>query len=278
MRLAYPISSPEQLRQLAWRIRRHSLLMTHRAHSSHIGSAFSVADLLAVLYGKHLRVDPSLPGWPDRDRLILSKGHACTALYAALAERGFFPYEWLGTFYQNGGLLPGHATHTVPGVEISTGSLGHGLSVAAGMALAAKRDGKTYRVFVLMSDGECDEGSTWEPALFASHHSLDDLVAIIDYNKVQSMGTVKEVLDLEPLVDKWRAFGWAVREVDGHDLEQVDDVLSRVPFAPGRPSCVVAHTIKGKGVSFMENTVLWHYRAPQGKEFEAALAELQARG
>jgi transketolase len=192
-----------------------------------------------------------------------------------LAERGFFPVSWLDTFYQNGSRLAGHATHThVPGVEISTGSLGHGLSIACGMALAAKRDNKSYRIFALLSDGECDEGSTWEPVLFAPHHRLDNLIAIIDYNKIQSLGTVKEVMDLEPLADKWRSFGWAVREIDGHNITEIDQILSGIPFELGRPSCVIAHTVKGKGVSFMENTLLWHYRSPQGEEFEAALAEL----
>lgn len=237
-----------------------------------------MADLLAVLYGKVLRVDPLQPNWPDRDRFILSKGHACAAYYVVLAEVGFFPIDWLETFYQNGSCLPGHATHTnAPGVEVSTGSLGHGLSIATGMALAAKRDGKSYRVFCLLSDGECDEGSTWEPILFSSQHGLDNLIAIVDYNKIQSLGSVKEVMDLEPFGDKWCAFGWAVREIDGHNLTEIDATLSEVPFEVGHPSCVIAHTVKGKGVSFMENKLLWHYRSPQGEEFEAALAELEAQ-
>ena len=268
--------SNEALSKLAWRIRYHTLRMTHRARSSHIGTNFSMAELLAVLYGRILRVDPSAPEWPDRDRFILSKGHGCAALYAVLAECGFFPLDWLDTFYQNGSFLAGHITDAnVPGVEVSTGSLGHGLPMAAGMALAAKRDGKSYRVFALLSDGECDEGSTWEPILFAPHHRLDNLIAIVDYNKIQSLGTVKEVLGLEPFAEKWRAFGWAVREIDGHNLVEVETALAEVPFVTGRPSCVIAHTIKGKGVSFMEDKLLWHYRSPQGEEFEAALAELE---
>jgi transketolase len=250
--------------------------MIHRAKSSHIGTNYSAAELLAVLYGKVLRVDPSYPEWPERDRFILSKGHGCAALYAVLAERGFFPLDWLGTFYQNGSCLAGHATHTgVPGVEVSTGSLGHGLSIATGMALAAKRDGKTYRVFVMLSDGECDEGSTWEAILFAPQHKLDNLIAIVDYNKIQSLGTVKEVINLDPFAEKWRAFGWDVRQIDGHNLGEIDEAFSSVPFQDGRPSCIIAHTIKGKGVSFMENKLLWHYRSPQGEEYEAALAELK---
>lgn len=264
-------------KSLATRIRRHVLNMTHRGKASHVGTSLSMADLLAVLYGGVLRVDPACADWPDRDRFILSKGHGCAALYAVLAERGFFPLEWLDTFYQNGSRLAGHVTHThVPGVEVSTGSLGHGLSIACGMALVAKRDGKSYRVFALLSDGECDEGSTWESALFAPHHRLHNLIAIVDYNKIQSLGHVKDVIDLEPLADKWRSFGWAVREIDGHNIAEVVDALSHIPYEAGRPSCMIAHTIKGKGVSFMEDKLLWHYRSPQGQEFEAALAELEA--
>lgn len=277
--IRYPLSEVDQFRTLAHRIRYHTLLMIHRARSSHIGTSFSMAELLAVLYGKILRIDPAYPDWPDRDRFILSKGHGCAALYAVLAERGFFPLKWLDTFYQNGSRLPGHATHTyLPGVEVSTGSLGHGLSIACGMALAAKRDGKSYRVFALLSDGECDEGSTWEAVLFASHHRLDNLIAIVDYNKIQSVGRVEEVINLEPFAEKWRSFGWAVREIDGHDIPEIEDALTQVPFETGRPSCVIAHTVKGKGVSFMEDKLLWHYRSPQGEEYDAALAELEAQG
>ncbi len=265
----------DQAAKLAWRIRYHTLLMTHRAKSCHIGTNYSMAELLAVLYSKILRVDALRPDWPDRDRFILSKGHGCAALYAVLAERGFFPKEWLETFYQNGSRLGGHVMHIqVPGIEVSTGSLGHGLSIGTGMALTAKRDGKDYRTFVLLSDGECDEGSTWEPILFAPQHALDNLVVIVDYNKIQSLGTVKEVMDLEPFADKWRAFGWGIREIDGHNLTEIEAILSAVPFEKGCPSCVIAHTVKGKGVSFMENKLLWHYRTAQGEEFEAALAEL----
>ncbi|MCC9078801.1 transketolase [Litorilinea aerophila] len=263
------------LEELAHKIRRHTIEMTHRAKASHVGSSLSMVELLVVLYTKILRVDPTNPDWPERDRFILSKGHGCASYYAVLAEMGFFPVEWLETFYQNGSRLAGHATHTyVPGVEISTGSLGHGLSVAAGMALAAKRDGKSYRVFCMLSDGECDEGSVWEPILFAPQHRLDNLIAIVDYNKIQSLGRVEEVIDLAPLADKWRSFGWAVREVDGHNFGEIEAVLSQLPFEPGKPSCVIAHTVKGKGVSFMEDKLLWHYRSPQGDEYEAALAEL----
>jgi transketolase len=207
--------------------------------------------------------------------LILSKGHACAGLYAALAEAGFFPMSWLESFYVDGARLAGHATAgNIPGIEVSTGSLGHGLPIAVGMAKAAKIDGSRFRVMAILSDGECDEGSTWEAALFAPHHGLDNLVAIIDYNKIQSLDTTASVLGLEPFAEKWRSFGWSVCEVDGHDAESVASVLNALPFAAGRPSCLIAHTIKGKGVSFMENTVLWHYRTPQGAEYEAALLEL----
>jgi transketolase len=267
----------ETVTALAARLRYDTLMMINRAKSSHIGTCYSMVELLAVLYAKILRVDPKNPEWPERDRFILSKGHGSAALYAVLAECGFFPTSWLEDFYLNGSRLCGHITRTgVPGIELSTGSLGHGLSVGAGMALAAKRDGAEHRVFVMLSDGECDEGSVWEPILFAPHHKLDNLIAIVDYNKIQSLGTVKEVLDLEPFADKWKAFGWAVREVDGHDTEAVEAALSSLPAEPGRPTCIIAHTVKGKGVTFMENDLLWHYRSPQGEEFDAALAQLEA--
>jgi transketolase len=268
-------SDAKRLSDLARRIRVHVVRMTSRANSSHIGSSFSMSELLAVLYGGGvLRVDPARPGWPERDRFILSKGHGCAGLYAALAEAGFFPLQELDTFYLNGTRLAGHATTTVPGVELSTGSLGHGLPVGTGMALAAKRAGETHRVFVLLSDGECDEGSVWEAALFAPQHQLDNLVVIVDYNKIQSLGTVKDVLDLDPFADKWRSFRWAVREVDGHDVEAVSGALNAVPFETGRPSCIIAHTVKGKGVSFMEDKLLWHYRAPLGDDRAIAMREL----
>jgi transketolase len=265
-------------RALAKRIRQHVVRMTHRAKSSHVGSSLSMADLLAVLYGGILRVEPDQPDWPDRDRFILSKGHGAAGVYAALAERGFLPVQQvLETYYQNGSALAGHITHTgVPGVDASTGSLGHGLSIACGMALVGKRDQRPYRVFVMLSDGECDEGSTWEAVLFAPHHHLDNLVAIVDYNKIQSLGRVSEVLDLEPLGQKWKSFRWSVHEIDGHDVEAIHKVLRAVPFEPGRPSCVIAHTVKGKGVSFMEDKLAWHYMPPNDQELEQALAELEA--
>jgi transketolase len=221
-----------------------------------------------------MRVDPTQPDWPDRDRFILSKGHGAAILYAVLAELVFFPISWLDTYCQDGSKLTGHISDAVPGVEASTGSLGHGLSIGAGIALAGKREGKAYRTFVMLSDGELDEGSNWEPILFASHHQLDNLVAIVDYNKIQSFGSVSEVLELEPLADKWRAFRWAVREINGHDLQQIEAALTELPLELGRPSVIIAHTVKGKGVSMMENQLAWHYKAPSDEQIAAALREL----
>ena len=234
-----------------------------------------MADLLAVLYGSILRVDPDRPDWPDRDRFVLSKGHGAAAVYAVLAELGFFPVERLRTYCQDGSTLAGHVvSRGVPGVEVSTGALGHGLPIGCGLALAAKRNESQHRVFVMLSDGECDEGSTWEAALFAPHHQLDNLIAIIDYNKLQSFGSVHDVLNLEPLAEKWSAFGWAVREVGGHVHQDLLDTLADVPFKPGKPSVLIAHTIKGKGVSFMEGLIEWHYKSPNTTQLAEALAQL----
>jgi transketolase len=269
--------TPVDSRVLARQLRIHVLRMTSRGGSSHIGSVFSMADILAVLYSGVLRVDPKRPDWSDRDRFVLSKGHAGAGVYAVLAEVGFFDVQRLATHYQDGSQLSGHVSHKgIPGVELSTGSLGHGLSVATGMAYGAKLDERANRVVVLLSDGECDEGSTWEAALFAAHHRLDNLVAVVDYNKIQSLDWVSNTLALEPFADKWRAFGWTVAECDGHDHAALQAELTRVPREPGRPHCLVAHTVKGKGVSFMENTVLWHYRTARGEEFDAALRELES--
>jgi len=262
--------------ELARRIRIHALRMTSAGGSSHIGACLSIADMLAVLYGTWLRVRPQEPNWPERDRFILSKGHAGAAVYAALAEAGFFPAEKLATHYQDGSDLSGHVSHAgVPGVECSTGSLGHGLGIAAGIAYGLRLDGGDQRVVTLLSDGECDEGSIWEAALFAGHHRLSRLVALIDYNKIQSLAPVSETLELEPFADKWRAFGWAVQELDGHDHAAVHDALDCADREQELPSCLICHTTKGKGVSFMEGRVLWHYRSAQDEEFAAALAELE---
>ena len=259
---------------LAARIRAQALRMTNRARSSHIGGCLSAADILAVLYGGILHIDPRQPELTERDRFILSKGHAAAVMYATLAELGFLSPESLDSFYANGSSLPGHVTKGIPGVEVSTGSLGHGLPIACGMALAARRDNQKHRVFTLLSDGECDEGSTWEAALFAPHHRLDNLTAIIDYNKIQSFGAVKDVLDLEPFSQKWQSFGWMVREIDGHSHEEIYKALSDVPFQDGKPSCIIAHTVKGKGVSFMENRLEWHYFFPSDDDLKEALGEL----
>jgi transketolase len=262
---------------LAHRIRRHAVEMTSRGRSSHIGSVLSMADILGTLYARVLNVFPERPDHPERDRVILSKGHGGAGIYAALAERGFFPVEWLANHYQNGSIFSGHVSHKgVPGVELSTGSLGHGLGVGTGMALAARRGGEGWQVYVVMSDGECDEGSIWEAALFAGHHKLSKLTAIIDYNKIQSLAPVSETLALEPFADKWRAFGWQVREIDGHDHSAIELALAGAQPASDRPSVVICHTVKGKGVSFMEDSVLWHYRTAQGEEYDAALRELDA--
>jgi transketolase len=264
-------------RIFAKRIRTHALHMTHLAQASHIGTSLSIADILSVLYQDILRVNPIKPDWPERDRLILSKGHGCAALYATLSIKGFFPDEWLEKYCQNGAHLAGHITHRgVPGVEISTGSLGHGLPIGCGISLAGKYDKSSYRTFVLMSDGECDEGSTWEAALFAPQHKLDNLIVVLDYNKIQSMGPIKEILNLEPLAGKWQTFGWSVKEVNGHNYGQIRDALSIIPFEKNKPSCLIAHTIKGKGVSFMENQVAWHYKSPDDKQLQKALEDLES--
>ncbi len=260
---------------LALKIRQHAVIMTHLGKSSHVGSALSMADIVAVLYGEVLNVKPKEPTWPERDRFILSKGHAGAGIYAALAETGFMPIEKLKTHYQDGSDLSGHVSHKgIPGVELSTGSLGHGLNVGCGMALAAKKQGKNHKVYVLLSDGECDEGSNWEAILFSSHHKLDNLVAVVDYNKIQSLDKVADTIGLEPFSDKWRAFGWEVVEADGHNHSDLKRAFATQH--KGKPLVVLAHTTKGKGVSFMEDTVLWHYRTAQGEEFDNAMKELGA--
>jgi len=262
--------------ELARRLRIHALDMTSAAGSSHIGSMLSIADIVAVLYGSILWFDPARPACPDRDRFLLSKAHAGAIVYAALAEVGYFPVDQLRTYYRDGSMLGGHISHCgVLGVEMSFGSLGHGLPVAAGMAYACKRDGHKRRVFVLLGDGECDEGSNWEAMMFCAHHGLDNVTAIVDYNKIQSLDTVDNTLRLEPFANKWRAFGWHVREVDGHAHDALEGLLGELPWdGGGAPNCLIAHTLKGKGVSFMEHSVLWHYRAARGEEYDRALQEL----
>ncbi|MGA3010665.1 MAG: transketolase [Terracidiphilus sp.] len=266
----------QKLSEVAQSLRARTVRMVHRARASHLGSCLSMADIVACLYWNALRVDPERPSWPERDRFILSKGHGAAMVYAALAERGFFPVGELETYCELGSRLTGHITSGVPGVELSSGSLGHGLPVGCGIALAAKREKLTFRTVVLCSDGELDEGSNWEAILFAPQYELDNLLLIVDYNKIQSFGRVKDVLDLEPLADKFRAFRWAVREVDGHNMQQLADTFAELPFEPGRPNLVLAHTIKGKGVSFMEDQLAWHYKTPDVKQVETAMRELGA--
>ena len=259
---------------LARRLRAHALRMTHRARASHVGSCLSMADIMAVLYGVIMRFDAKHPNLPDRDRLVVSKGHAAAIVYAALAESGYFDPAELDHYSADGGRLAGHLSTTVPGVELSTGSLGHGLPVAAGMALAAQRSRESWRSFCVLSDGELDEGSNWEAVQFAQHFHLHNLIAIVDYNKIQSFGTVAEVSELHPLAEKFRAFNWGVIELDGHDHTALKVALSGPSPRPDRPTAIVAHTVKGKGVSFMEGRLLWHYRNPDAAQLEAALAEL----
>jgi len=243
------------------KIKIHCLEMCYRSRSSHIGGILSEIDILFALYDSVVKPE---------DHFILSKGHCVAGLYVILADNGIIPEEWLDTYCQNGGKLAGHSSYGVPGIEISTGALGHGLSIACGMALA----NKDSRVFVLLGDGECDEGSVWEAILFAAHHKLDNLIAIVDYNKIQSLGKVNDVLRLEPFVDKWQSFGWSTREIDGHNEEQIRNVLESVPFEDSKPSVVIAHTVKGKGISFIENSLLSHYICFNGAQYNQALSEL----
>ncbi len=242
----------------------------------HLGSALSLIEILRVLYDDVLRVDPDEPRWRLRDRCILSKGHGCLGLYAILADKGFFDRAELERFCHLDALLGGHPeAPRIPGVEASTGALGHGLSIGVGMALAARLERRDSRVFVVMGDGELDEGAVWEAAMCAGKHRLSHLTAIVDYNKHQSYGPTSEVQELEPLGDKWWSFGFSVREIDGHDVIQLRDVFARLPFHPQRPSAVICHTVKGKGVSFAENNMAWHHKSNLGPEEIAALyAEL----
>jgi transketolase len=279
----FPSASPStpgapaisELDQLARRIRFKLVQMSHAAGTPHLGSALSCVDILVAAYWRVLRIDPTLPDDPDRDRFILSKGHAASALYAVLAHRGFFPMNWLDAFARHGSPLAEQPSpHCAPGVELATGSLGHGLPVGIGMALAARIQQRSYRVMVTMSDGECNEGSVWEAALFAPAQGLDSLTVIIDYNKWQATGRSDEVMALRSLSKKWEAFGWNACEVDGHDLPALIQSLSPPPNPDGRPRAIVAHTIKGKGISFMQDDNNWHYRIPKAEEVQAAGNEL----
>lgn len=258
---------------LAARIRQNSLRLVHRAKASHIASALSIADILAVLYGQVMRFDPADRHCALRDRFILSKGHACVAVYSTLAEVGLISKEQLETYGDDFSWLMNHISHKVNGVEFSTGSLGHGLPFGVGKALAAKAKGETWRTFVVLSDGEMDEGANWEALMFSAHHKLANLTAIIDYNKLQSLDSVVNTLGLEPLVEKLKAFGCAVHEIDGHEHAQIAESLSSI--SGDKPTVIVAHTTKGKGVSFMENRVEWHYKNPDDEQLATALAELE---
>ncbi len=267
--------SREEYRALANTVRRHCIIMTNRAQSGHLGSMLSEADLLTVLYESILNVDPKDPEKPDRDRFILSKGHAGAGLYAVLAEEGFFPVEWLDGYYMDHGKLSGHVSHHVPGVEFSTGSLGHGLPVAVGMALAAKVKGKKHRVFCMVSDGDMDEGSTWEAIMFAGQHKLDNLVVVMDYNHVQALNHSEKVIDLEPLEGKMEEFHWAAKRIDGHNYHEIYEALSKLPLEEGKPSIILANTIKCKGIPAMENTVKSHYWYVPDEDLEKTIADLE---
>ncbi len=265
------------LKEKANIIRQHVIQMTAEAGSGHPGGSLSVVDILTALYFQVMMVRPEDPRWPDRDRFVLSKGHAAPALYATLAERGYFPVDELKTLRKLGGRLQGHPDMgKVPGVEASTGSLGQGLSMAVGMALAGRLDGRGFRVFALLGDGEIQEGQVWEAAMAASHYGLDNLVAFLDYNGLQIDGPVSSVMAPEPVREKWEAFGWHVVEIDGHDIGQILGAVETSLKQKGCPSMVVAHTTKGKGVSFMENEVDWHGKAPDREQAEKALRELRA--
>ena len=268
------MSIPE-LEKMAKQLRRHVITMIATAGSGHPGGSLSAADIVTALYFKVMRHDPKNPQWPDRDRFVLSKGHAAPILYAALAECGYFPVEELSTLRKLGSRLQGHTDRTLtPGVEMSAGSLGQGLSYGIGMALAGRLDKRDYRVYVLLGDGECDEGQVWEAAMFAPHHGMDNLTAIVDHNDLQLDGRVCDIMGLEPLTDKWRAFNWHVLEINGHDMGEILKALKKARETKGKPTVIIAHTVKGKGVSFMEGNVDFHGKAPSTQETEQALKEL----
>ena len=264
--------------QLAWLIRRHGVEMTHISHGSHIGAILSVADIVAVLYNDIANISPENLKDENRDRIILSKGHAGAAIYAALAEKGFFDRAELKTHYADGSRLSGHVSHKgVPGVEFSTGSLGHGACVAAGMALNAKLDKKPYYTYAIVGDGECDEGSIWEMALFANQFKLNQFVVIVDHNKMQSLDFCENTLSLAPFAEKWKSFGWNVLDIDGHNHDELRAALNAAKQSTDKPTVIIANTVKGKGISFMEFDILWHYRFPhEGEEYDGALKELHA--
>jgi transketolase len=265
-----------ELKEMAKKLRRHVIKMIATAGSGHPGGSLSAADIITALYFKILCHKPENPHWADRDRFILSKGHAAPILYAALAETGYFPVAELATLRKLDSRLQGHADSKVtPGVEMSAGSLGMGLSFAIGVALAARLDSKTYRTYVLLSDGECEEGQTWEAALSAAQFKPDNLTAIVDCNGIQLSGWTRDIMNLEPFTRKWQAFGWHTIDIDGHDFDQILSACQEAVKRKGKPTVIIAHTIKGKGVSFMENNVAFHGKAPTQEEAERALKELE---
>ena len=269
-------SSFDDMKSIAKRLRRDIITMIGKADSGHPGGSLSAVEIVTSLYFKLLRHKPSDPQWSDRDRFILSKGHAAPLLYATLAEYGYFPVEELSTLRQLDSRLQGHADRTAtPGVEMSSGSLGQGLSFSIGVALAGRLNSQNYRVYVLLGDGECDEGQVWEAALAAAHFKLDNLVAIVDNNGIQLDGWNCDIMNLEPFTNKWQAFGWHVIEVDGHDFTQLLDAFEQAKLVKGQPTVIIAHTIKGKGVSFMENNPDFHGKAPNAAELDMALKELE---
>jgi transketolase len=264
----------KELKKRAVQLRKDILKMLTLAGSGHTGGSLSLVEILLVLYYYKLRHNPKDPAWPGRDRLLLSKGHGCPALYAVLADRGYFPKETLWSLRKLGSPLQGHPQLGLPGLEISSGSLGQGLSIANGMALAARLDGLGIRIYCILGDGETNEGQVWEAAMTASHYRLDNVCAIVDFNRLQIDGFCRDVKDMEPYAAKWRDFGWHVIEADGHDLEALMNALDEAENTKGKPALIVAHTVKGKGVSFMENDVNWHGVAPKKEEYERAAEEL----
>lgn len=265
-----------ELKAKAIQIRMDLLKIIHRAKTGHTGGSLSNTDILTALYYRVMKIDPRNPKWEERDRFIASKGHSVESLWCILADLGFFPKEELGTYSQFGTRLIGHPNNKVPGIEMNTGALGHGLAISVGMALAAKRDGKSYRVFCLMGDGEQAEGSVWEAAMAGAHYKLDNLVGIIDRNRLQISGSTEDVMGLEPLEEKWKAFGWHVVSIDGNDMASLIETFEAVPEVAGKPTLIMANTVKGKGVSFAENVPHWHHHVPNDEELEKALAELSA--
>ncbi len=272
------MNDEKRLEEIAKDIRKKIFLTIYHAGSGHIAPAFSSVEVMVALYFKTLNINSENYNSDERDRFILGKGHACVALYTILAEKNIIDKKTLKTLCKPGSILGGHPeSHLIPGVEMSTGSLGHGLSYSAGLAYAGKMDKKDFRVFTLLSDGECQEGSIWEGIMFASHHKLDNLVAIVDHNKLQSLDRVENIISLNPFAEKWRSFGWDVKEIDGHNMKEVVESLEEIPFSKNKPSVIIANTVKGKGISFMESVPIWHYRLPNEEELKIVMKELDIK-